>query len=143
MKTQLFQAAETKAAQEAEQTHQIIPSNRLWMMRCDWVTTISNVTWVQPNWKRGEHIVQPAQSHCQHCPAQVPRTPQNSSSTGVPGHLTPRKLIYYLLFVNQPDKQDKLSCTELFWHRGVNNGQASSQALNLTSLGPRINFTKT
>lgn len=30
-------------------THQIIPSNRLWMMRWDWVTTISRVTCVQPN----------------------------------------------------------------------------------------------
>lgn len=30
-------------------THQIIPSNRLWMIRWDWVTTISRVTWVQPN----------------------------------------------------------------------------------------------
>lgn len=30
-------------------THQIIPSNRLWMMRWDWVTTISRVTWVHPN----------------------------------------------------------------------------------------------
>lgn len=29
--------------------HQIIPSNRLWMMRWDWVTTISRVTWVHPN----------------------------------------------------------------------------------------------
>lgn len=32
-------------------THQIIPSNRLWITRCDWVTTISSVTWVQPNCK--------------------------------------------------------------------------------------------
>jgi len=31
-----------------------MPSNRLWMMRCDWVTTISRVTWVQPNWRKEE-----------------------------------------------------------------------------------------
>lgn len=33
-------------------THHIIPSNKLWITRCDWVTTISKVTWVQPNCKR-------------------------------------------------------------------------------------------
>lgn len=27
-------------------------------MRCDWVTTISNVTWVHPNWKRRQRAVQ-------------------------------------------------------------------------------------
>lgn len=37
-------------------THQIIPSNRLWITRCDWVTTISNVTWVQPNCKRRKRV---------------------------------------------------------------------------------------
>lgn len=31
-------------------THQISPSNIFCMMRCDWVTTIRSVTWVQPNW---------------------------------------------------------------------------------------------
>ncbi len=35
--------------QEAS-SYQIIPSNRLWMIKWDWVTTISKVTWVQPNW---------------------------------------------------------------------------------------------
>lgn len=41
-------------------THHIIPSNRLWMMRCDWVTTISNVTWVHPNWKRRQQALDTA-----------------------------------------------------------------------------------
>lgn len=40
-------------------THQIIPSNRLWITRCDWVTTISNVTWVQPNCNRRKRISAP------------------------------------------------------------------------------------
>ncbi len=31
--------------------YQIIPSNRFWITRCDWVTTINKVTWVQANWK--------------------------------------------------------------------------------------------
>lgn len=30
--------------------YQIIPSNRFWMTRCDWVTTINSVTWVHANW---------------------------------------------------------------------------------------------
>lgn len=30
--------------------YQIIPSNRFWITRCDWVTTINKVTWVQANW---------------------------------------------------------------------------------------------
>lgn len=37
-------------------TYQIIPSNRLWMMRWDWVTTIRRVTWVQPNCADGHKI---------------------------------------------------------------------------------------
>lgn len=34
--------------------YQIIPSNRFWITRCDWVTTINKVTWVQANWN-GKH----------------------------------------------------------------------------------------
>ena len=34
--------------------YQIIPSNRFWMTRWDWVTTINRVTWVQANWN-GKH----------------------------------------------------------------------------------------
>ena len=30
-------------------TYHIIPSKSVCMMRCDWVTTINSVTWVQPN----------------------------------------------------------------------------------------------
>lgn len=34
--------------------YQIIPSNRFWITRWDWVTTINRVTWVQANWN-GKH----------------------------------------------------------------------------------------
>ncbi len=30
--------------------YQIIPSNRFWITRCDWVTTSNKVTWVHANW---------------------------------------------------------------------------------------------
>lgn len=113
-----FQAAETKPAQGAEQTHQIIPSNRLWMMRWDWVTTISNVTWVQPNCKRGEHLVQPAQLR------ELLRT------APAPEHLTPSEssFIIYCLSTSQINRTSCLVLSysgtmgpTLAWHRSAAN----------------------
>lgn len=43
--------------------YQIIPSNRFWMTRWDWVTTINRVTWVQANWN-GKHKYKTPQCHC-------------------------------------------------------------------------------